>query len=110
MANKSKRSKYKHEDTLPRELVALLREHSLTLVLVVLLITQLGAYWFQGLSDWKSEQMAHNQPIVIWPDYVTHYMSEVWVSILADTYGALIIVFLTKYFHERHSAESKQSR
>lgn len=85
-----------------------LREHSLTIVLVLLLIGQLAAYWFQGLSEWQSDQAAHNQPAIIWPDYVTHYMSEVWVSILADTYGALIIVFLTKYFYERRSAESKR--
>lgn len=85
-----------------------LRKHSLTLVLLLLLVSQLAAYWFQGYSVWVSEQQAHGQPAVIWPDYATHYMSEVWVSILADTYGALIIVFLTKYFYERRSAESKK--
>lgn len=88
-------------------ILGMLRQHSLTIILVLLLIGQLTAYWFQGLSVWRSEQEAHQQVAEIWPDYATHYMSEVWVSILADTYGALIIVFLTKYFYERRSAESK---
>src|SRR5690606_36371598 len=85
-----------------------LRAHSLTLILVAILIAQLSAYWIQGLQVWKQEQQSHGEQAEIWPDYVTHYMSEVWVSILADTYGALIIVFLTKYFYERRSAESKR--
>lgn len=88
--------------------VAFIREHSLTLILLLLLAGQLVAYWFQGLSEWRSDQLTHGQSMQIWPDYVTHYMSEIWVSILADTYGALIIVFLTKYFYEKHSAESKK--
>jgi hypothetical protein len=65
-------------------------------------------YWFQVLEDWKSDQRAHQEAVHVWPDYVTHYMSEIWVSILADTYGAIILVLLTKYFWERGSAESKK--
>lgn len=76
-----------------RSLPEFLREHSLTIILILLLIGQLVAYWFQGLSVWRSEQTAHSEPVIIWPDYATHYMSEVWASILADTYGALISVF-----------------
>lgn len=90
------------------DIMGFVRKHSLTIILFILLVAQLLAYWFQGYADWKSDQLAHGQPATIWPDYATHYMSEIWVSILADTYGALIIVFLTKYFYERRSAESKQ--
>lgn len=91
-----------------RKVLRFVKEHSLTLALLSILIVQLAAYWFQGLSDWRSEQRAHDEAATIWPDYVTHYMAEVWLSSLADTYGAVILVLLTKYFWERGSAESKK--
>jgi len=60
------------------------REHSLSLVLLVVFLAFLSAYATVG---WK------------WDDF--------WLNMAADTYGGLVIVFATKYFYERGSPESK---
>ena len=84
------------------------REHSLSIVLAALLIVQSIVFHFTELPDWVSEQQAHQQPTGLWPDYWLHYTAEWFVSVLADTYGALLLVLFSKWFFERGSAESKQ--
>ena len=79
------------------------REHSLSIALITVLLIQSIFFWFTGLGDWRIE---HPQG-QIWPAYATHYASEMTVSMLADTYGAVILVLFSKWFFERGSAESK---
>lgn len=81
--------------------------HSLSLVLVVILVAQSVAFHFTELPDWTGEQRAHGEPTALWPAYWLHYMAEWFVSVLADTYGALLLVVLTKWFYEQGSDESK---
>jgi hypothetical protein len=78
------------------------REHSLSLVLIAIFLGQSIFYWFTGLADWRREYPNGS----LWPGYLTHYFSEMTVSILADTYGAVLLVLFTKWFWERGSAES----
>lgn len=83
------------------------KKHSLSIVLWGLLIGQMVGYHFTMLPDWVSTQKAHGNSTDLWPSYWLHYWSEWFVSILADTYGALLLVILTKYFYEKGSAESE---
>jgi hypothetical protein len=85
------------------------REHSLSIVLAALLIVQSMVFHFTELPDWVSEQQAHGSSSALWPAYWQHYTAEWFVSVLADTYGALLLVLLTKWFFEQGSAESKGS-
>lgn len=80
--------------------------HSLSLVLVAILVAQSAAFHFTEVPDWTSEQMAHGEPTALWPAYWLHYAAEWFVSVLADTYGALLLVVLTKWFYEQGSSES----
>jgi hypothetical protein len=81
--------------------------HSLSLVLIAILLAQSAAYHFTEVSDWTSDQITHGQPTALWPDYWVHYTAEWFVSVLADTYGALLLVLLTKWFYEQGSDEGK---
>lgn len=83
------------------------REHSLSLFLVSLLLVQTVAYWYAELPDWRGTQEAHRLSTAVWPGYVLHFVAEYLVSIVADTYGALLLVLASKWFFERGSAESK---
>lgn len=85
-----------------------LREHSLSVALAALLIIQSLAFHFTEVSDWTSTQQAHGLATSLWPDYWIHYWSEWFVSVLADTYGALLLVLFSKWFFEQGSAESKE--
>lgn len=80
--------------------------HSLSIVLVVILVAQSVVFHFTRLPEWASEQVVHGESTALWPQYWLHYSSEWFVSVLADTYGALLLVVLTKWFYEKGSAES----
>ena len=86
-----------------------IRNHSLSIVLIVLLVVQSVIFHFTELPDWIGEQQSHGEPTALWPAYWLHYSAEWFVSILADTYGALLLVLLTKWFFEQGSAESQGS-
>lgn len=93
----------------PRFQGSWVREHSLSIVLIAILVVQSVVYHFTALPDWVGEQEAHGQPTGLWPDYWLHYTAEWMVSVLADTYGALLLVLATKWFFEQGSAESQGS-
>ena len=46
----------------------------------------------------------------LWPSYWLHYTAEWFVSVLADTYGAFILVLFSKWFFEKGSGESQGSK
>lgn len=93
----------------PRFKGSFLRNHSLSIVLAALLVVQSVVFHFTELPDWVSDQQAHGQPTGLWPAYWLHYSAEWFVSVLADTYGALLLVLFSKWFFEQGSAESKDS-
>lgn len=86
-----------------------LKRHSLSLVLVAILLVQSVAFHFTRLPEWVAEQGSHGESAALWPQYWLHYASEWFVSVLADTYGALLLVLLTKWFYESGSEESKSA-
>lgn len=81
--------------------------HSLSIVLWIILVVQSIVFHFTRLPEWVGEQTAHGESTALWPQYWLHYSSEWFVSVLADTYGALLLVVLTKWLYEQGSAESK---
>ena len=85
-----------------------LGRHSLSVALIVLLLLQSYAFYRFRLPEWISDQQAHGtKNPKVWPGFWEHYWGEYMVSILADTYGALILVLFSKWFFEQGSAESK---
>lgn len=83
-----------------------LKEHSLSLALFAVLLLQSWAFYVLRFPEWRADQIVDKQAHDTW-HFLRHYWSEYTVSILADTYGALILVVFSKYFWERGSAESK---
>ena len=84
--------------------------HSLSLVLVAILVVQTVIFHVTELPDWTAEQRTHGESTAMWPGYWLHFTAEWFVSVLADTYGALLLVVLTKWFYEEGSAESQGSQ
>ncbi|UMO76364.1 membrane protein [Streptomyces phage Tomas] len=82
------------------------RRHSLSLALFFVFCAQSIIVWFSGYEDWSSDQQAQHQQVAIWPDYLIHYVYEMAVSLVADTYGALLLVLFAKWFYEKGSPES----
>jgi hypothetical protein len=83
------------------------RDHSLSLVLAAILLAQTVWVVLVGHAEWVSEQTAHGEQAG-WPLGFWQWVSFEYVnSIVADTYGVLLIVILSKFLYERGSAESK---
>jgi hypothetical protein len=87
-----------------------LRNHSLSIALTVLLVVQSVIFHFTQLPVWVSEAKAHGESTALWPGYWQFYTAAWFVSVLADTYGALLLVLFSKWFFEQGSAESEGSR
>ena len=77
---------------------AAVRKHSLSLVLTTLWLSFTCATLFLGHAKWKSE----GDDIPFW----TWWCYEYTMSLVADVFGALALVVLTKRLYEKDSAES----
>ncbi len=83
-----------------------IRRHSLGLVLLALLAIQTAFAVFSGVYVWNREQPlgdgipAWGQEFWIWWSW------EYNVSLVADTFGVLLIVMLSKWLYEQGSSES----
>lgn len=91
----------------------LLKKHGLSLILVSILVLQSVDYFFIGHKNWTEQQRVYakilGEPAKLsYGEYLSTYRAEMMVSLLADTYGAILLVILTKKFREAGSAESKQ--
>lgn len=75
------------------------RDHSLSLVLAAILIAQTVLAIWLGAQVYQAEDL----PVDFWVWWAWEYN----VSLVADTFGVLLIVLLSKVFRERGSAESK---
>jgi len=82
------------------------RRHSLSIALLIVFIGQCVIVWYSGYADWKSDQITHKQDVAIWPGYTIYFVYQMAVSIVADTYGALLLVLFAKWFYEAGSPES----
>jgi hypothetical protein len=83
-----------------------LRHHSLGLTLVAVFAAFTTATLILGWHEYTAEQTAHGQP----PDQAGFWVwwtFEYAMSLVADVFGLVLIVFLTKRLYELGSAESK---
>lgn len=63
---------------------------------------QTGWVLFTGHAEWLSQQAADGTRAAGWPWELWQWWSFEFInSLVADTYGVLLIVLLTKWFYER---------
>lgn len=74
-------------------------DHSLSIALVIILLVWMAVSMIAGYRQWAAEDVQ----IEFW----VWYVYEWFMSTLADVFGVLLIVLLSKWFFERGSAESK---
>ena len=83
--------------------------HSLSLVLAVILFVQTIAAIFAGHHVWSGEQEVHGQPLEMGEFWIWWFW-EYNISLVADTFGVILIVLLSKRLEEAGSAESKHEQ
>ncbi len=87
-----------------------IRKHSLSLALFAVFVIQCIIVWYSGYADWRSDQITHKNDVAIWPGYAVYFVYQMSVSIVADTYGALLLVLFAKWFYEKGSPESNDDK
>lgn len=95
-----------------KKFVGLVKKHSLSIVLIAILVAQSVDFFFVGHSNWVRQEKVYakilgEEPKLGYADYLSEYRAQMMVSLLADTYGAILLVILTKKLRETGSAESK---
>jgi hypothetical protein len=85
-------------------------DHGLSIALIIILTVQtLYALW-AGHSVWVTESKTHGDSAQGWPsDFWIWWTWEYNVSLVADTFGVLLVVLLTKWLNERGSSEGNGS-
>jgi hypothetical protein len=81
------------------------QRHSLSIVLAIILLAQTLLALWTGHSVWVDDQTVHGQPL----DYRDFWIWFIWeynISLVADTFGVILIVMLSKRLEEEGSAES----
>lgn len=84
------------------------RRHSLSLTLIAIFAAFTAATLILGWSEFAAEQSAHNEQVSVgqfWRWWVFEYA----MSLVADVFGAILLVTLTKRLREIGSAEDKES-
>jgi hypothetical protein len=83
------------------------RDHSLSIILVVLLVVQtLYAIW-SGHHVWLHEQPYGPEASLAWSlNFWVWWTFHYNISLVADSFGVVLIVLLSKWFREKGSAES----
>ncbi|WAB83721.1 hypothetical protein OVN20_11840 [Microcella daejeonensis] len=81
------------------------QRHSLSIVLASILVVQTVLALLAGHHVWVGEQEAMDQPLEIGEFWIWFFW-EYNLSIVADTYGVILIVLLSKRLVEKGSAES----
>jgi hypothetical protein len=79
--------------------------HSLSLVLAAILFAQTCLALWAGHTVWVGEQTVHGQPLE-YADFWVWFIWEYNISLVADTFGVILIVLLSKRLEEQGSAES----
>lgn len=83
------------------------KDHSLSLVITAILLAQTAFLVWGGHAEWVTQQKDHGANAFGWGgEFWTWWTYEYVVSLVADTYGVLLIVVLSKWLVERGSAES----
>jgi hypothetical protein len=81
-------------------------DHSLSIVLVVLMVAQTAYAIWSGAIVWAQEDPFQTKDPALTADFWVWWSWEYNVSLVADTFGVLLVVLLTKWLYERDSAES----
>ena len=80
--------------------------HSLSIVLAVLLAAQTVHAVLAGHWVWIQESRTHGDTATGWPSEFWIWWSwEYNVSLVADTFGVILIVMLSKWLYEQGSDE-----
>ena len=82
------------------------QRHSLSIVLAAILFAQTLFAILAGHHIWVGEQEHAGAPLEA-DEFWIWFFWEYNISIVADTYGVILIVLLSKRLVERGSAESK---
>jgi hypothetical protein len=86
-----------------------LREHSLSLFFLVLLLGTLVGQSFAGWHDYNSEQLQHGESVVTWTYYVTS--SSFWGAVMENWQSEFLqfsfFILATVWLLQRGSNESK---
>ncbi len=84
-----------------------LKRHSLSIVLACLLTAQTVYALWSGVYVWDREQPLGDGLPSLGRAFWVWWSWEYNISIVADTYGVLLIVVLSKWLYEAGSSESK---
>lgn len=84
------------------------KRHSLSIALVTLLIVQAIVVLVTGYPQFASDAQTHGDTVQIGA-FLIWFTYEMFVSVIADTYGALLLVLFAKWFYEEGSPESEGS-
>lgn len=82
-----------------------LRRHGLGLTLTGVFLTFTAATLALGWHEYSSEQATHGQPADL-AGFWWWWSYEYLMSLVADVFGACLLVLLTKHLRETGSAES----
>lgn len=83
-----------------------IKRHSLSLVLTALLIAQTIHAILAGIYVWNREQPLGDDIAALGREFWIWWSWEYNVSLVADTFGVLLIVVLSKWLYEEGSAEN----
>jgi hypothetical protein len=83
-----------------------IKRHSLSLVLTALLIVQTVHAIVAGVYVWNREQPLGDGIPAFGSEFWIWWSWEYNVSLVADTFGVLLIVVLSKWLYEEGSAEN----
>lgn len=83
-----------------------IKRHSLSIALIVVLVIQAIVVIVTGWPQFVSDAQMHGESAKLLP-FTIWFIYEMTVSIIADTYGALLLVLFSKWFFEKGSSESK---
>lgn len=82
------------------------RDHSLLIILIVLLAVFMTAGFFLGIPEWTSESKHMGESTALWPGYWLHWGYDTVESMLADIFGPLLLITLGIKWWDRKSKES----
>ena len=87
----------------------MLRENSLTLVLLVLFTLSVVGQSISGAFEYDADRQDHGQPTIGYLQYLTtgHFVESVFENWESEFLQMGIYVVLTAYLHQKGSAESK---
>ena len=83
-----------------------IKQHSLSVVLAVIMIAQTVYAVWAGAYVFSREQPLGEGIPTMGREFWAWWSWEYNISLVADTYGVLLIVILTKWLYEQDSAES----